>query len=83
MWYKAESITEPKLVDTTSSKKWVYVRKNITTKTVIDDFGNEYTIYVFDEQKIPKEDYTIYLGETNNSSRLDDIEEVLAELMGT
>lgn len=83
MWYKSESMTSPTLTDTVSSKKWVYIRRHVKTEIREDSFGNEYTVYVYEEQKILKENYPIYLGETNNSNRLDDIEDVLAEIMGT
>jgi hypothetical protein len=39
MWYYAESNTRPATVDETSSKKYVYVRRNIEQRERTDDMG--------------------------------------------
>lgn len=73
MWYYAESNERPAIVDETSSKKWVYVRRNIeeferedeTDPTIKEKF------YRWEEMKIRKEDYPIYQSEVQNSANLD------------
>ena len=55
-WYKSESATYPLEVDTTSSKKYNYIRRNIT-EVVKEDV----TYYQFEELKIAKEDWSLYL----------------------
>lgn len=61
-WYKSESTIRPDEVDTASSKKVVYLRKNIVEKQredVID--GEIQTYYEYDETKLTKEEYAEYL----------------------
>lgn len=81
MWYKASSTTYPSLLDTTSSKIYVYIRKNIKQQT-IEQEGESQTFYVYDEIKVLKEVYGILEKEFQNDSRLNDIEEVLTEIIG-
>ena len=72
-WYEGTSSVYPSLVDTTSSKKWVYVRRNIeeferedeTDPTIKEKF------YRWEEMKIRKEDYPIYQLEAQNVANLD------------
>lgn len=77
MWYKSESKNKPELIDNTSSQKYVYVRKNITE---VQREGE--TLYQYDEAKIPKEVYDIFRQQTESDSRLDEIEETIAEIIG-
>lgn len=65
-WYKSESATYPLEVDTTSSKKYNYVRRNITE--VVKD---ETTYYEFEECKILKEDWGFYLENEQLRADLD------------
>ena len=78
MWYKAYSTAAPVLLDTTSSKKYVYVRKNVTEYTTED----EMTGYEYDEMKIPKEVYGIFEQNILSESRIADIEDAIAEIIG-
>lgn len=83
MWYKSKSTVMPEIVDSTSSQKYVYVRQNIEkiqSKNIIS--GETEIFYTYEEQKIPKEVYTIFEQERDNSGRLDDIEEVIANILG-
>ena len=83
MWYKSESTTRPEIVDSTSSKVYVYVRKNIEEVEREDEqTGNKYIVYVYDETKIPKEVYSIFENQMVADSRLADIEEVITEIIG-
>lgn len=77
MWYKSESNIKPELIDSVSSKKYVYVRKNITE--IRRDDG---TLYEYDEAKIPKEFYDIFKSQSEANDRLDDIEEAIANIIG-
>lgn len=63
-YQKSESIIYPELIDKTSSKKVVYLRKNVVEKQVKDEFSDEfYTSYEYEEAKISKKDYEEYLKE--------------------
>ena len=61
-WYKSNSTIKPLEVDTTSSKKVVFIRKDITTEPIIDDEGNDTgeVTYHYLERKIRKEDWESY-----------------------
>jgi hypothetical protein len=81
-WYEGTSSVYPSLVDITSSKKWVYVRRNIEEHEREDDAGIKEKFYSYEEIKVPKDIYDIFRGERDNSNRLNDIEEVLTEILG-
>lgn len=61
IYKKAHSVTEPKLLDTTSSKTVTYVRKNVQQITKTDIDGNEYTEYEYDEATPSKMAYALYM----------------------
>lgn len=83
MWYKSESTARPELIDTTSSKVYVYVRKNIEEVERQDEqTGETYIVYVYDETKIPKDVYVIFENQMLADSRIADIEEVITEIIG-
>ena len=65
-WYKSESATYPLEVDTTSSKRYNYVRRNIT-EVVKEDV----TYYEYEELKIAKEDWGLYLENEQLRADLD------------
>ena len=61
---KSESTIKPELVDTSSSKTTVYIRKNIIEKERVDEETGESTLYYeYDEAKLTKEEYQEYLKE--------------------
>ena len=61
---KSESTIKPELIDTTSSKTTVYIRKNIIEKERIDnETGDSTAYYEYDEAKLTKEEYQEYLKE--------------------
>lgn len=72
-WYYTEGKDRPLVTDETSSKKWVYIRRNIeeferedeTDPTIKEKF------YKWEEMKIPKENYPIYELEVQNAANLD------------
>ena len=60
---KSQSSVYPELIDTTSSKKYVYLRKNVV-EVQSEDLNEEiYTTYEYDEAKLTKEEYEQYLKE--------------------
>ena len=59
-WYNSESMIEPAETDTASSKIWNYVRRNIQAVEVEEE-GQTLTKYVYEECKIPKESWGMYL----------------------
>ena len=71
---KSQSSVKPELVDTTSSKKVVYIRQNIV-ETVVD----ETTFYECDEAKLTKSEYAEYLKELEATDVSETIENLKAE----
>ena len=60
---KSQSFVKPDLVDTTSSKKYVYLRENVVEMQSDNTDGETYTYYEYDEAKLTKEEYEQYLEE--------------------
>ena len=60
---KSQSSIKPELVDTTSSKTSVYLRKDIAENTITDMDGNEVIMYEYDEAVLTKAEYEEYLKE--------------------
>ena len=71
---KSQSTVKPNLVDTTSSKKVVYIRQNIV-ETVVEDT----TYYEYDEAKLTKAEYQEYLKELEASNVSETIENLKDE----
>ena len=71
---KSQSSVKPELVDTTSSKKVVYIRQNIV-EVVVD----ETTFYEYDEAKLTKAEYEEYLKELEATDTLEIVENLKAE----
>ena len=71
---KSQSTVKPELVDTTSSKKVVYIRQNIV-ETKKDDT----TYYEYDEAKLTKAEYQEYLKELEASNVSETIENLKDE----
>lgn len=73
MWYYAESGDRPETVDQVSSKKWVYVRRNIeeferedeTDPTIKEKF------YKWEEMKVSKDDWELYIMAERNTANID------------
>lgn len=63
-YIKSESAIKPELVDTTSSKKYTYLRKDIIETQKTDEISNEtITLYEYQEAKLTKSEYQEYLAE--------------------
>ena len=71
---KSQSAVKPELIDTTSSKKVVYIRQNIV-ETKKDDT----TYYEYDEAKLTKSEYAEYLKELEATDTLEIVENLKAE----
>ena len=71
---KSQSSVRPELIDTTSSKKVVYIRQNI-----VDIQKNDTTFYEYDEAKLTKDEYKIYLDELKTLNMIEIIENLKSE----
>lgn len=83
MWYDNEngSLDRPDELDTTSSKAYVYIRKDfveVPEKVVEEDIIPAH--YRWKETKISKEDWEIYAKVLDHDGALDDVYEALTEL---
>lgn len=65
-------LEKPKEIDTASSPFTVYVRRNITQKTIEQESGEKVTVWVYDEAKLTLAEYAQYqkeLAECNSLSQ--------------
>ena len=63
-YIQSQSSIKPELVDSTSSKKYTYLRKDVVESKQTDDITNETVIfYNYLEAKLTKEEYELYLKE--------------------
>ena len=63
-YVKSQSSVKPDLIDTTSSKTTVYVRRNIVENKKTDEMsGKETVFYEYEEAKLTKAEYKEYLKE--------------------
>ena len=72
-WYYAEGRDRPETIDDISSKKWVYLRRNIVECEREDETNPQIKekFYSWEEMKISKETYPIYELEVENAANLD------------
>ena len=70
-WYRSESTVMPEETDLTSSKVYNYVRRNIEEEEREDEEGNTITMYVFEEMKVPKESWGMYLETIQKTANID------------
>ena len=73
-FYKSSSSVKPELIDTTSSKKVVYIRQNI-----VEVQKDDTVFYEYDEAKITKDEYKEYLDEMKAQDTLEVIEKLKTE----
>lgn len=73
-FYKSSSSVKPELIDTTSSKKVVYIRQNI-----VEVQKDDTVFYEYDEAKITKDEYKEYLDEMKAQDTLKVIENLKTE----
>lgn len=70
-WYKSESATMPVEIDTESSKVYNYVRQNIEEVERENADGETVTMYEYDECRIPKESWGLFLETEQNTANID------------
>lgn len=75
MWYSSETIGEkPSSLDLTSSKVYNYMRKDFVSSPVVDPDTGETTEtlrWTYMEQKIPKDQYELYVQTQQQQADLD------------
>lgn len=76
---KSQSSVYPELIDTTSSRKYVYLRNNVVEMQSDSADGETHIYYEYDEAKLTKEEYEQYLIEINSTETLESIENLKAE----
>lgn len=79
MWYNNENgdLTKPAALDNTSSKKYVYIRKDFIQIAATEETQEHWK---WQEMKIPKEDWALYESIIAHDSALDDVYAALTEL---
>ena len=73
-FYKSSSSVKPELIDTTSSKKVIYIRQNI-----VEVQKDDTTFYKYDEAKLTKSEYQEYLKELEATDTLKIVENLKSE----
>ena len=73
-FYKSSSSVKPEMIDTTSSKKVVYIRQNI-----VEVQKDDTVFYEYDESKLTKAEYEEYLKELEATDTLEIVENLKAE----
>ena len=71
---KTQSSVKPELVDTTSSKKVVYIHQDI-----VEVQKDNIVLYEYDEAKLTKSEYQEYLKELEATDTLEIVENLKAE----
>ena len=75
-----QSSVQPDPIDATSSKRCVYVRKNIEEKEREDLSGNTYTVWEYDEAKLTHEEFASYSAAQQLANQ-EAMDETLAEIL--
>ena len=79
MWQKAENgnTTKPAALDTTSSKRWNYVRKDFELIEATEEVPAHWR---WMEKKVLKEDWGAFMQVAEHSEALEDVYAALTEL---
>ena len=84
MWYEVDNgdLTRPSDIDTTSSRAYVYVRRNITVVNEVRENDEVITPahYHWEEMKIPREMWEVSSKVMGHDTALDDVYAALTEL---
>lgn len=78
-YIKSQSSDYPELIDTTSSKKYVYLRRDVVEKQTEGTDEEIHIYYEYDEAKLTNKEYEQYLMEMNSTETLESIENLKAE----
>lgn len=70
MFVQSESSVRPELLDTESSNVYNYVRRNIREEEREED-GEAVTVYVYEEEKVKKENWDLYEDSTQQRADID------------
>ena len=80
-WYNGESTVNPTLIDTESSRRYVYVRRNVEQHERKSEItGETVTYYTFEEMKIPRDVYDIFVKTNTLENELLDTQEALTTI---
>lgn len=79
MWYDVMSTKELDLIDIHSSSLYVYIRKFKEKKL---DSAYNIEVYYYSECKVTKEAYEMLTSLNAVEDRLDDVESILASMIG-
>lgn len=80
-WHWSESGDKPDMLDTESSRDYVYIRKDFHEVPSYDMDGQEVgTFWRYQEKILPKAEWEIYKVAMENQSDVSDIQDALCEL---
>ena len=79
IWRLTESTIRPLDIDTTSSKCYIYFRRDVSEKKYISEFGTT-TIYQYMEAKVGKTEYEKNKSLYDAELSIMDIEQAITEL---
>lgn len=79
MWYRTSNgnSTKPVTIDTTSSKVYVYIRKNFE---LIPDREEDPAHWTWDERKVSKNDWQIIEQIYNQEQQIDEVQLALCDV---
>ncbi len=69
-WYKVHGSVKPAEFDATSSKFFVYQRRNAQLVTLENDFGGTYETWQYEERKLSHGEYEKLLADENTNLQL-------------
>lgn len=84
-WNRTESAERPDELATNISKKYNYIRKNITEVQKEQPDGSTMTMYEYDELEVLKTDWELFETVSESATRISEVEDAvieLAELIG-
>ena len=76
-FYKCRSSRKPSAADEVSSAKYVYITRNVKKVETEEETGYEY-----EECRIPKDVYEFVKALDSTEARINDIEDVIADMIG-
>ena len=77
IYKKAQSDTRPEVLDTTSSKYTVSMRKNIEEKQGTNEDGSTYTYFEYDEAVLTNVEYMMYNESIENQLAIAELAEAI------
>lgn len=80
IWTRVESTVRPEDQDLDSSKKYNFVRRNIEEEVREQEDGENLTIFTFEEARILKEDWGVYLDLVQAQADIDYLNMITEDL---